>query len=419
MEKITAIILAAGKGTRMRSTLPKALQELNSKPLIYYILKELSSLDKYIGQIIVVVGHKADLVQKYIGKNFKDIDFVIQRDISGTASAVKCTKSKVRCKKVLIVCGDSPLITRDTLKLFIRFSLKKNPVCSVVTAYMDEENDFGAILRDKNGNACAVCERIDRQGLKVSKEVNSGIYSFDTDLVFEAIDKIKKNPRKKEYFFTDIVEVLYREKYTINTYFLDEPEEVMSVNSKSDLVRVQGVMQKRVINKLIDSGVKIIDPQTTFIAPGVKIGKNTVIYPFTFIERNVIIGNNCLLGPFIHLRGKTSIAANTHLGNFLEVNRSRLGKKVKAKHFGYLGDVTVGDNVNIGAGTVVANFDGKAKNKTSIKKNAFIGSDTILVAPVKIGEKSVTGAGSVVTKNVKPNTVVAGVPARILKKSKR
>jgi bifunctional UDP-N-acetylglucosamine pyrophosphorylase/glucosamine-1-phosphate N-acetyltransferase len=294
---------------------------------------------------------------------------------------------------------------------------------------MDSNNDLGKIVRDTDGKTMAIREKIDLDKLDKGEgsfpmqngfaEVNSGIYAFDRNALFNNLIKIKKNKNKKEYFLTDIIEILYNEGHKVSPYVLNDNEEIFGINTRRDLYIAEGMLRKRIVESYIDRGVKIIDPQSTFIEDGVKIGKNTTIYPFTFIEKNVIIGNNCSLGPFLHLREGSRVLSSTHLGNFVEVCRSKLGREVTMKHFCYLGDTVVKDNVNIGAGTVVANFDGRKKNKTVIEKDAFIGSDTILVAPVKVGKGAKTGAGSVVTRNVKPKTVVVGVPAKELRKIKK
>jgi len=400
----------------MKSSLPKALHDLEGKPLIYYVLKELSGLKKYIKQIIVVVGHKGGLLRRSISGEFKGIDFITQKSLCGTASAVKCAKNKANYKNVLILCADIPLITKDTLSDFISFSLKKKLSASLITAYVNAKNELGSVLRDEKGVAKGICEAIDLDKPQLSKEVNSGIYYFQKNILFNNLNKIKKNAKKKEYFLTDIIAILYNKGIKAVPYLLKESEEILGINNKRDLAIAAKIMRQRILDYFIEEGVKIIDPDSTFIQEGVKIGRNSVIYPFTFIEKDVIIGSNCSLGPFIHLRPGTSVADNSELGNFLEVKRSKIGRRVKMKHFAYVGDTMIADDVNVGAGTVVANFDGKLKHKTYIKKKAFIGSDTVLVAPVTVGEGGVTGAGSVITKNVKPKTVVVGVPARILKK---
>jgi bifunctional UDP-N-acetylglucosamine pyrophosphorylase/glucosamine-1-phosphate N-acetyltransferase len=422
MKNFTAIVLAAGKGVRMKSSLPKVLHTLRGKSLLGYVIEELSSL-KFIKQIIVVVGYKGKDVQAYLKDNYPKVSCVYQKKLLGTADAVKSAEGKVKFDDVLILCGDAPLISRQSLFNFLQGYAAQNSLCSVITANMDNVNELGKILRDDTGRIKAIIENIvlqDNRNIarlnRDLKEANSGIYAFDRETLFENLRSIQINPAKKEYFFTDIVEILYKHGYKVGSYLIGNNEEILGINNQNDLCAAGKILYKRTVDRFLEDGVRIIDPQTTFIDDGVKIAKDTIIYPFTFIERNVIIGARCTLGPFVHLREGTRIAANTHVGNFAEICRSRLGKNVRVKHFSYLGDTAVGDNVNIGAGTVVANYDGKNKHKTTISKNAFIGSDTVLIAPVNIGKGATTGAGAVVTKNVKPKTVVVGVPARLFKK---
>ncbi|MFH1771893.1 MAG: NTP transferase domain-containing protein [Candidatus Omnitrophota bacterium] len=416
MSKFTAIVLAAGKGVRMGSPLPKVLQDLNGKPLIHYVLREVVVLKKYISQIIVVVGYKGKEVQNYISGNFNGINCVYQENLNGTAGALKCTEPKVQNQNVLVICGDAPLITKKTLALFLSSSLKSKSPCSIVTAYIYERNDLGKVIRDTRGNICAIREQLDLGRGNSLNEINSGIYAFQKKILFKALKNVPRNKRKGEFYLTDVIEILYKSKNFIKSFILKESDEILGINIPLDLIRARKIMRMRVLEALAVKGVNIIDCDSTFIDEGVKVGQGTTIFPFTFIEKNAIIGSNCFLGPFIHIRGKTRIKDNTRIGNFTEINRSMVSCGVTMKHFGYLGDVTVGEGVNIGAGCVVANYDGKRKNKSSIEEGAFIGSDTVIVAPVKIGKGALTGAGSIVTKNVKPNTIVAGVPARPLKK---
>jgi len=431
----TAVVLAAGKGKRMRSDCPKALYELAGRPLIYYTLRELISLKRYIKEIVIVVGHKGKEVEsavkeclsskKNISSNKIAIRFVYQKRLLGTAKAVEITGKKIGYENILVVCADTPLITSNTLSAFISSFLRKKLSCSVISADLNTSNTLGRILRDKSGRIMAISEKIgsvDKTGssvCRIKEEVNSGIYCFKKKDLFGSLPKIKINKKKGEYFLTDIVELFYRKREKIESYFLSDYREILGINTQSEVYEAEKIMRRRILDRFCLKGVRVIDPDTTFIQEGVVIGKNTIIYPFTFIEKGVIIGHNCFLGPFIRLREGTHIANNTQVGNFVEVNRSRIGNKAKIKHFSYLGDTSVADEVNIGAGVVIANFDGKSKNKTIIKKGAFIGSDSVLVAPVKIGEFAVTGAGSVITKDVKSKDVVVGVPARVLKKKKR
>jgi len=417
-EKVTAIVLAAGKGVRMKSHLAKVLHEVSGRPLVYHVLQQLVGLKKHIGQIIVVVGYQAKLVEKEIKKYFPGVQCVYQKKLLGTADALRCVKDRVRHDKVLILCGDVPLVKRSTLASIISSVNKKKSSCCVVSASKDEKNSLGRIIRDSKGRVKAIREAIELGAGADYREVNSGIYLFDRKTLFSNLGKITKNKKKGEYYLTDIIEILYNQGIAVDSYMLESDEEILGINTQKDLHLAEKIMRSRLLEQYIDKGVRIIDPETTFIEEGVKIGKNTVIFPFTFIGKGAIIGANCFLGPFIHVRGNSRVNNNTHLGNYVEVNRSVIGKNVKMKHFGYLGDTSVEDDVNIGAGTVVANYDGKRKYKTHIGKEAFIGSDTILVAPVKVGKKAATGAGCVVTKDVKAGTVVVGVPAKVLKRRK-
>ena len=426
MKEFTAIVLAAGKGRRMKNSQPKALIELAGRPLVFHVLKELISLKRYIKQIIVVTGHKAGIVEGQIKKDFSlskpKISFIRQSKMLGTANAVGVTRRKIKKPNLLVVCADTPLIKSQTLGVFIGTYLRKSLSALVLTADLKEKSSLGIIIRDSKGNLRSIQERISSSNnlaKSYGHEVNSGMYCFKTKALLQNLPKIKPNNQKKEYFLTDIIDILYQKKERIDAYSLgDRAEEIFGINSQQDLCLAEDFMRQRLLSSLMDKGVKILDPKTTFVQEGVKIGKNTLIYPFTFIEKGVIIGSNCSLGPFLHLRKGVRIGANSQVGNFLEINRTVVGKGARIKHFCYLGDAKIGDNVNIGAGTVVANFDGKLKHKTQIGDNALIGSNTVLVAPVNVGKAAKTGAGSVVIRDVKPNAVVVGIPAKPLKRKR-
>ncbi len=429
MENFSVVILAGGEGKRMKSTFPKAVYDLIGSPLIFYPLKEVLQLKRYLKEIIVIVGHKGKMVEREVKKCFSagaKIKFVYQPRRLGTANALAVAAKKIKHKNVLVLCADTSLIRAETLKAFISSFIRRRLSCSVITANEADDNSLGVIVRDKKGKLKAIQEKAKtalgsargKNSRLTNQEVNSGIYCFKRQLLKQNLSLITKNKRKNEYFLTDIVEILYNQREKIDTYLLDSSGEIIGINTQKDLWKAAKIMRQRVLEELSQKGVKIIDPETTFIESGVTIGKNTLIYPFTFIEKGVIIGNNCSLGPYLRLRKGSSVGDNTQVGNFLEINRTQVGKKVRIKHFGYLGDTQIAEGVNIGAGTVVANYDGKSKQRTDIKKYAFIGCDTVLVAPVKVGRGAITGAGSVVTKNVEPNTVVVGVPARVLKKKR-
>ena len=249
-------------------------------------------------------------------------------------------------------------------------------------------------------------------------EVNVGVYCFRTKVLFKALDKVKPDNKKGEYYLTDTISILADEGLKVGSMPTRDHDEFLGINSRIDMVKAQDIIRFRIMERLMSQGVTIVDPTTTYIENDVKIGPDTIIYPMTVIEHDVTIGKGCEVGPFARIRPGTKLKSNAHIGNFVEVVRSKVGEGSKAKHLTYLGDVTIGRKVNIGAGTIVANYDGKNKNKTQVKDRAFIGSGTILIAPVKIGKDAITGAGAVVTRNrnVPDKTVVVGVPARVLKK---
>ena len=417
MKKVDVIILGAGRSKRLGLNQPKVVVELGGRPLVFYLLDTIFSLKNVINQVVFVVGFRKEMVKKIVRKNYPSLRFAEQKVLNGTAKAVEIGLSK--CNKggsVLILCGDAPLVKAFSLKKLIALHFKNDSDCSFITAFLEEENDLGRVLRDGEGKVEKIIEKINLR--KKSREVNSGIYCFKKGVLKEALSQINMDKRKKEYFLTQVIEILYKKGAKISTYSLKDNREILGVNTLEDFSQVYKILNQRFIQNALKKGVKIIDPDTTFLSYDAKIGKNSIIYPFTFIEKNVIIGDNCVVGPFAHIRENTIIKKGAQIGNFAEINRSYIGEESKVKHFSYLGDAYLEKKVNIGAGTVTANYDGERKNKTYIGKEAFIGSDTILVAPLKIGKKALTGAGAVVTKNVKSNTIVVGVPARVLRKKR-
>lgn len=431
MGKISAVILAAGKGKRMKSPLAKVLRNICGQPVIYYVLKLFSKI-KSIGQVIVVTGYQEEIVQREIKSickaNFKQLfsklEFSHQAKTLGTADALKKALAKVRFQEIVVVCGDNPLLQAKTLAAFIANSRKKNLSCNLLVSFLKGKNQLGRVIFDGKGNPKAILEKSELNKGKLSQEVgeqpvNSGTYYFREKNLPLYLNKISQNKRKKEYYLTDLIEILYKDGKKIGAYLVDDASEIAGINDFFEFQFAQEVIRKRVVQEVSKKGVEVVCPDLTFISEPVKIGKNSIIYPFTCIDKNVIIGSNCLLGPFLHLRSGSRIKQNSQLGNFLEVNRSSIGKKVKAKHFGYIGDAVICENSNIGAGVVFANYDGKKKQQTRVKKGAFIGSNVSLVAPLSVGEAAVVGAGAVVTKDVKRNQVVAGVPASVLKAKRK
>jgi len=418
MAQTRTIILAAGKGTRMKSDLPKVLHPLCGRAMIDYVVDAAQAVSSLT---YVVLGHQIEKVKAHLGDR---VITIFQKKLLGTGDAIKAVEPRLKgyTGDVVILCGDAPLLKKESLKRLIQRHQQTKADCTLLTACVEDPAGYGRILRDEYNNPIAICEEKDATAeQKGIQEINTGIYCFKTRALFDALKKIVVNAKKKEYYLTDVIGILVRNKRKIDTVVLNNAIEGLGINSRKDLAIAHALMRQRILDKLMMDGVSIVDPQTTYIDNNVKIGRDTVIYPCTMIERDVVIGKKCSVGPFCHLRPKTRIKDEAQVGNFAEVSRSTLGSKSLMKHFSFLGDATVGKHVNIGAGVVTANYDGKNKNKTFIASGAFIGSDSILVAPVTIGEKAMTGAGCVVTKGKKvpKGHVILGVPGKIIKREKR
>ena len=415
MKNLAVIILAAGKSVRMKSDTPKVLHPVCGRPMLGYVLDLVYSLK--VQKIVAVLGHKHKEVRKSLKPGIK---IAIQKRLLGTADAVKEALPALKNFRgtVLVLYGDNPLLKKETVKKLLEHHIKNNLDATLLTARVDKPAGYGRILRDKYSSICGIVEENDADDFqKDIQEVNTGIICFNKDRLIRALKYVRPNNRKKEYYLTDTIGVLYKRGYLMDSVKIEDINEALGINSRTELAKAGSIMQKRINEELMQQGITIVDTDSTFIGYGAKIGPDTAIYPFTVIESNVKIGKRCFIGPFVHLREGTRLADDIVAGNFLEVVRSKISSGTLLKHFGYIGDSHIGRKVNIGAGTVIANFDGKKKNITVIKDKAFIGCDTVLVAPVEIGRGARTGAGCVVTKNrnVPDGTTVAGVPARPIK----
>ncbi len=414
MKPLGTIILAAGKGTRMNSSIPKVLHEVCGRSLIDYVLDVAHNAGST--KTCVVLGHEIEKIRAHLGK---DILTVKQRKLLGTGNAVKSGEKFFKNFRgdILILCGDTPLLRIETIKALIKWHRGLNAAATILTAVVTQPQGYGRIIRDNSGRVAAIREEKDCEyNEREIKEINSGVFCFRSKALFENLKKIKINARKGEHYLTDIIALYHKKGLRIETVETPEPAEGWGVNTREDLAAAAGVLRQRILTDLMLSGVTIIDPVTTDIAAGVKIGQDTIIRPFTVIEKDVTIGKNCVIGPFCRLRPGTRIEDTVEIGNFTEVSRSSVGSGTLIKHFSFLGDALIGRKVNIGAGTVTANYDGQNKNLTTIGDGAFIGSDSILVAPVKIGKKAMTGAGSVLTagKVIPDGKIFVGVPARMV-----
>jgi len=439
------IVLAAGKGTRMMSSTPKVLQKLCGKEMLNLVLSNVSSVID--GEIIVVVPPDYDLIKKAVNQKVK---YVVQTEPRGTGDAVNIALQFSNYENIVVINGDVPLIEGPIINSMINNHIKSKAAATLLTADLNSPKKLGRIVRDQDGNIKRIFEVDVEDDIQPGiTEINSGVYCFNKNLLDIYLRKIQQS-KSGEIYLTDIIELLSNKGEFIDSIRLSNVERVkFGIDSKFDLEIGNSYLRNNILNELMVEGVTIEDRKATYIDWGVKIGKDSIIKPNTHILSNSQIGvnsiigpnsmvvsskigdncnissssvndsivcNNVEIGPFSNVRNNSYLDDGVHLGTSAEVNRSRLGKGTKSSHFSYIGDALIGNQVNIGAGTITCNYDGKNKNKTIIGDGAFIGSDTMLIAPVKIGNKSSTGAGAVVIDDVDDGSRVVGVPAKSISK---
>jgi bifunctional UDP-N-acetylglucosamine pyrophosphorylase/glucosamine-1-phosphate N-acetyltransferase len=448
--KITAVLLAAGQGTRMKSDLPKVLHPLCGKPMIWHVLEALK--EAATEPPVVVVGHGAEAVTTYLGDSART---VLQEPQLGTGHAAMQAESLLRGKTDLVILtyADMPLLRGETFRRLVDAQRLNPGPLSLLTVIADDPRGFGRIVRKPDGTVQAIVEEyVATPEQQKIKELNVGAYCFNAEWLWEALKRIEKNPKKGEYYLTDVVEIAVRDNLPVQAVLHDDFIETIGINTRVHLSEAEAAMRARINRDLMLNGVSMMNPASTYIDAGVKIGRDTVLMPNTFIhgntvigERNIIgpntiirdtiIGNGCKIlasvlegavledevdmGPFARLRKGAHLKSHVHMGNFGEVKDSVLHEGVKMGHFSYIGNAVIGANTNIGAGTITCNYDGEKKHPTTIGKDVFIGSDTMLVAPLTLGDGARTGAGAVVTKDVPEDTLVVGMPARAIRKLER
>ena len=432
------LILAAGLGKRMNSKYPKVVHKIFGKPMINWVIETA----KKFGEVGVILGYKHKIVESVIPQ---DVEIFYQEKQLGTAHAVMCAIDFIPPDdNLLILYGDVPFISYETLKRLEKEHLESNSDVTILTAILENPSGYGRIVRE---DKIKIVEDKDAdENIKKIKEINSGIYIFKGSFLKENIKKIDNNNAQKEYYLTDIL------KFTdkISTVTTDDIDEITGVNDRIQLAKLEKNIRRKINEKLMKDGVRIIDPENVYIDATVKIGRDTIIYPFTFIEGNTVIGEDCTIGPmtriidstignnvivnrsevdkaviddnvsvgpFSRLREGTHLKSNVKIGNFVETKKTTVGENSKAQHLTYLGDATVGKNVNIGAGTITCNYDGEKKHPTIIEDGAFIGSNNSLVAPVKIGKNAVTGAGSTITDDIDENSLGLGRARQVVLKN--
>ncbi len=433
---LSAVILAAGKGVRMQSALPKVVHKAAGVPMILHIVRAVKAAG--IQDIHVVVGHGRETVQEILEK--ESVQFVIQESQLGTGHALQQAEKNIDSDHcVLVLSGDTPLLQSHTLRAIIDTHLQQNAAATILSAEVQKPQGYGRIVRAATGDFNKIVEEKDASiEEKMIQEINSGIYCFNAGEVFSALGQINTNNAQQEYYLTDVLGLMKLEGKRVSVVTAKDAEEILGVNDRVQLAYVESVLRQKKNKELMQKGVHIIDPGSTFIDIEVNIQQDTVILPFTLIEgrtdiggqceigpytriTNSWIGNNviiessrvneariadhCTIGPFAYLRPQTILQEAVKVGDFVEIKKSNIGPRSKVPHLSYVGDAQLGSGVNIGAGTITCNYDGKHKFETIIQDQAFIGSNTNLVAPVVIGEGAVTGAGSTIAQDVPPKNL--------------
>ncbi|MEN8905163.1 MAG: bifunctional UDP-N-acetylglucosamine diphosphorylase/glucosamine-1-phosphate N-acetyltransferase GlmU [Clostridiales bacterium] len=436
MDKLVALLLAAGEGKRMKSKKPKVLHKIMGKALLEWVCE--SVLEAGIRDCVGVVGHKSEEVEKYMGNRLK---YFYQKEQLGTGHAVMQTIDYIKDNSdyVLILCGDTPLIKSDTLNKAIDKVKNKDFGALIITTTVNNPKGYGRIIRDNNQNVLKIVEEKDaNENEKSINEINSGMYCFKTDYLIEVLRNLDNNNSQSEYYLTDTIEMLLKKDIKVGALKINESNEIMGINDRKQLSIATQIIKEDILSHHMENGVTIIDPKTTFIDKDVKIGIDTTIMPGSIIQGNTIIGEDSIIGPnanitsteigdftkinnstiveskignfsnvgpYAYIRPKSVVGNNVKIGDFVEIKATVIGDKTKISHLTYVGDAQIGKNVNIGCGVVVVNYDGKKKNKTIVGDNAFIGCNTNLVSPVEVKSNSYIAAGSTITKEVPENSL--------------
>ena len=451
MKNLYAVILAAGNGTRMKSCSPKVLHKVCGKELISYVLACFKTICP--SNIFVIIGNGSEQVEQFL-KKYKNVETVLQRERLGSAHALMQAKNKMKTLKgnVVVMCGDTPLVKEDTIKKLISYHIKNKNNATVLSGYVQNPFGYGRIVRDNLGKVCCIVEeKSASEKEKQINEINSGIYCFDLQTLWKALAKVKPDNSKKEYYLTDVISILNKTGFKTDAIAICKEQEILGVNDRVQLAYASKILKERILNNFMINGVTIEDPSSTYISADVDIEQDTVIMPNTFIEGKTKIGKNCIIGPnttiissqiknnvsikysyvddakieddvkigpFSHIRPYSVLKQKVKVGNFSEVKKSVVAEGSKVNHLSYIGDASIGKNVNIGAGTITCNYDGVSKYKTVVGDNVFVGSNTNLVAPVNIGKNVLIAAGSTVTENVVEDKLVIARSRQIIKEKK-
>jgi bifunctional UDP-N-acetylglucosamine pyrophosphorylase/glucosamine-1-phosphate N-acetyltransferase len=445
---INVVILAAGLGTRMKSKRAKVLHRAGGLPLVEHVVKAALGLTTP-DRVVVVVGHQADKVTAELEP--LGVRFAEQAEQKGTGHALlMCRDSVPRDGMLLVGYGDTPLLSSETLARLVEVQAGSGKAATLITTRLDDPSGYGRVLLDDEGDVRAIVEqKAATPGQLTVRLINSGIYCFRSDLLWKYIGEITPDNPAREFYLTDMAEILTRAGYKVGNLEIDDPSELLGINTRIELAAVDRILRERKVRDLMLEGVTIEKPETVTIDSAVRVGRDTVIEPFTRLLGRTTVGEDCVIGscsvisgstlgdaveiapftyivdstiesgadvgPFARLRMNAHVERDVHIGNFVELKKTRMGAGSKASHLAYLGDSTLGENVNIGAGTITCNYDGVRKNPTKIGANAFVGSNSTLVAPVEIGEDSYIGAGSVITDAVPPGALALGRGRQVIK----
>lgn len=449
MKNTVAIILAAGEGTRFKSETPKVLHKVLGKMLIERVAE---IVDNGFYKKIIVIGHKSELVKKSISD--KNVVFVKQVKQLGSGDAVKQAENILKnfVGDLVILSGDVPLLKKETVAKLLSVHKKEKAAASIITCEMENPSNYGRIVRNTDGTVKAIIESKDATDIiRKIKEINAGVYVFSSKELFSALRKIKNDNSKSEYYLTDVISILNRGKRKIIGYKINDFKEISGINNRYELTLAENYMREKVLENLMHSGVTIVNPATVYIEETVEIEKDATIMPSTIIKGRTKIGSGCVLGPFSyiedskidknveirasfvygaeiaddvkigpysHIRRETKVGKSARIGNFSEIKKSIIGENSKVSHLSYIGDSQLGKNINIGAGTITCNYDGKNKHKTEIGDYTFVGSNTNLIAPVRIGRGVLIAAGSTITHDVPDNKLAIARERQIIKKLK-